>query len=85
MADPGRAGVIPEEGRARHSRRNLLEQLQPFPTYAVFKQRETGGVAARPRQTLDEPAPNWVGDQREDNWDRAGRPLQRPQRCAADC
>ena len=45
-----RCGWIPKDCRSRHARRDLLEQLQPFPAHAVFKLHKTGGVAARPRQ-----------------------------------
>ena len=29
---------IPKDRRSRHARRDLLEQLQPFPAHAVFEQ-----------------------------------------------
>ena len=38
LADPGRYGGIPKDRRSRHARRDLLEQLQPFPAQAVFEQ-----------------------------------------------
>ena len=47
------AAVGSEKIAARHVWRDLLEQLQPFPTQSVFVQDETGGIAARPRQTVD--------------------------------
>ena len=37
--------------RARDLRRDLLEQLQPFPADAVFEIGETGDVASRPRKS----------------------------------
>ena len=39
-----------------------LEQFQPFRAHAVFEQREPGGVAARPRQALDEAGADRIGD-----------------------
>ena len=35
-------------------RRDFLEQLQPFAAQAVFELDESGGVAARPRQAVNE-------------------------------
>jgi hypothetical protein len=49
----------------RHVRRDLLEQFQPFSAYAVFIQHEASGVAARPRQAVDETGADWIGDERE--------------------
>ena len=37
LADPGGYGGIPKDRRSRHARRDLLEQLQPFPAHAVFE------------------------------------------------
>ncbi len=51
---PPGIGGIPQYRRSRHARRDLLEQPQPFPAHAVFEQAETSGVAARPRQALDD-------------------------------
>ena len=45
---------IAKHRRSRHARRDLFEQLQPFPAHAVFELHETGDVAARPRQAVDE-------------------------------
>ena len=39
-----------------------FEQLQPFPAQAVFEHRETSGVAARPRQAVDEAGADRIGD-----------------------
>src|SRR3974390_3009499 len=46
----------------RVGRRVLLEHLQPFPAQTIFVQEETCGIAARPRQTVDE-----AGADRVDN------------------
>ena len=37
LADPGRYGGIPNDSYSLHARSDLLEQLQPFPTHAVFE------------------------------------------------
>ena len=58
----GRDGGIPKHRHSRHARRDLLEQLQPFPADAVFENAETGGVAARPRQAVDEAGADRIGD-----------------------
>ena len=64
LADPGGYGGIPKDRRSRHARRDLLEQLQPFPAHAVFERDKTGGVAARPRQAVDEAGADRIGDDR---------------------
>jgi hypothetical protein len=64
--------------RSRHARRDLLEQLQPFPADAVFESHETRGVAARPRQAVDEAAADRIDDDREHDRHGAGRLQQRP-------
>ena len=53
---------IPKDCRSRHARRDLLEQFQPFAAQAVFEDDETGGVAARPRQAIDEAGADRIGD-----------------------
>ena len=73
LADPGRYGGIPKDRRSRHARRDLLEQFQPFPAQAVFELHEAGGVAARPRQAIDEAGADRIGDDREHDRHGAGR------------
>ena len=75
---PERCGGIPKDRHSRHARRDLLEQLQPFPADAVFEMHEPGGVAARPRQALDEAGADRIGDDREHDRHGAGRLQQRP-------
>jgi pimeloyl-ACP methyl ester carboxylesterase len=72
LADPGRTGGIPKHSRSRHARPDLLEQFQPFPAQTVFEHNEAGSVAARPRQTIDEPGTDWIDDHREYDRDGAG-------------
>ena len=74
---------IAKDRHARHARRDLLEQLQPFPAHAVFERGEAGGVAARPRQALDEAGADRIGDWHEHDRHGAGRLLQRPHGRAA--
>src|SRR5437773_1502816 len=52
------AARIANDHRARHTRRDLFEQFQPFAADAEFEQGKAGGVAAGPRQTHDEAAAN---------------------------
>ena len=59
---PDGVGGIPKDRHARHARRDLLEQLQPFSAQAVFELHKTGGVAARPRQAIDEAGADRIGD-----------------------
>src|SRR5262249_17320820 len=49
LAEPGGYGGIAEDRRARHARRDLFEQFQPFPAQSIFELHEARGVAARPR------------------------------------
>ena len=49
-----------KDRRARHTWRDLFEQPQPLPADAVFGRQEAGGVAAGPRQAVDEPSARTV-------------------------
>ena len=51
---PGAYAGSRRTASSRHVRRDLLEQFQPFPGHAEFELHEAGGVAARPRQAVDE-------------------------------
>ena len=62
---PAGIGGIPKDCRSRHARRDLLEQFQPFPAHAVFELDKTGGVAARPRQAVDEAGADRIEGLRE--------------------
>ena len=59
---PAVYGGIPKDRRSRHARRDLFEQFQPFPAQAVFELHKAGGVAARPRQAIDEAGADRIGD-----------------------
>ena len=54
LASAGGCVGIAKDRHARHAGRDLLEQFQPFSADAVFEKHETGGVAARARQAVDE-------------------------------
>jgi hypothetical protein len=69
---------IAKDCHSRHARRNLLEQLQPFPGYAEFPYHETRGVAARPRQAVDDAGADRIDAEREHDRHGAGRLQQRP-------
>ena len=58
---PSADGAIPKDRRSRHAWRDLLEQFQPFRAHAVFERGEAGGVAARPRQAVDEAGADRIG------------------------
>ena len=68
-----------------HAGGNLLEQFKPFPTCAEFERHETGGIAARLRQAVDEAGTNRIGDAREHYWNGAGHLQQRTHGRAATC
>jgi hypothetical protein len=78
LARPGGCGGIPKNRHPRHSGRNLFEQFQPFRAHAVFEQGESGGIAARPRQAVDEAGADRIDDGREHDRYGAGRLQQRP-------
>ena len=63
--------------------RDLLEQLGPFPAYAVFGRHETGGIAARVGHTFDEASTNRIGDVHEHDRDSTRGLLQRRSRQTA--
>ena len=69
---------IAKNRHARHARRDLLKQLQPFPAMLNSKMHETGDIAARPRQTVDEARADRIGDGREHDRHGAGRLLNGP-------
>ena len=73
LADSGGYDGIPKDRRSRHAGRDLLEQFQPFAAQAIFEREETGGVAARPRQAVDEAGTDRIADVREH--DRHGAAL----------
>jgi hypothetical protein len=53
-------GSFPQYAYARDSRRDLFEHLKPFTAQAVFELSKAGGIAARPRQTLDKASTNRI-------------------------
>jgi transposase len=55
-----------------------------FPAHAVFEIGETGRVAPRPRQAVDEAGADRIGHIHKHDWDGASRLLHRPQGHAAD-
>jgi hypothetical protein len=58
-------GWVPKDCGPCHARRDLFEQLQPFPTHAVLENREPSRVAARPCQARDETGTDWIDDLHE--------------------
>src|SRR5262249_60432599 len=50
-----------------HFGRDLLENLQPFPTQFRFEIVEARNVSARMRQARNEAASDRIGDERKDN------------------
>ena len=77
MANPSRDGGVPKDRRSHHARRNLLEQLQPFPAQTVFELKKAGHIAARPCQTIDVARADRVGDIVENDWHGVRRLHQR--------
>jgi hypothetical protein len=75
--DPGGYGRIPKDGHSCNARRDLLEQFKPFPAQIIFEQEEAGGVAAGPRQALDEAGADRVYEDHEHDRHGAGHFQQR--------
>src|SRR6476661_7923876 len=55
-----------------HARRDLFEQLQPFPAHRILEAGESGDVSSGLRQALDEPLADRIDDQREHDRYRGG-------------
>ena len=62
-----------------HPARSALSSSSHFPPMPYSNIDETGGVAARPCQAIDEARGDRIGDDREHDRHRAGRLQQRPQ------
>ena len=62
LARPGGYSSVANDPHPRHAGRDLLEQLQPLAAQAVLERDEAGGVAARPRQAVDEAGTDRVDD-----------------------
>src|SRR4051812_23683489 len=67
LAGSSPLGGIPKDCRSRHARRDLLEQLHPFPGDAVLEIHEAGDVAAWPRKAIDHEH-DWHGASRLQQW-----------------
>ena len=83
LADPRCDGGVPKDRCSCHVRRDLLEQFQPFCTQTVFEHQKASGVAARPRQTIDEAGTDRIGDDRKYDRHSASCLEHRPQTCGA--
>jgi hypothetical protein len=63
-----------QEGDAPQGGRDLLEQVQGLGCHRKFLAGKAGDVAARLRQARHKALADRIGDVREQNRDRAGRP-----------
>ena len=54
LSYPGSYSGISKDRYSRHVGRDLFEKFEPFRAHAVLEKDETGGIAARPRQTIHE-------------------------------
>src|SRR5262249_29962019 len=54
LTNAGSDGGIAQHRRARGARRGFLEQFEPFRADSVFEGGKPGGIASRPRQTIDQ-------------------------------
>src|SRR5215471_18433665 len=64
-----RSSGVAKHQCSRHVGSNLLEQLSPFSTHAVFEIQETGDIAARMRHALYEASANRVWNVHKHNRD----------------
>ena len=71
---------IPEDGDTRSPGYRFLEQRQPLSAQFRGKYAQPRDVSTRPGEAGDEPVPDWVGADRHDYGNRAGRLLQRTDR-----
>src|SRR5262249_37180116 len=83
VSDSGGDGGISKDCRARHSRRDFLEHLQPFPAHPKFERCESSGVSHRLCQACYIAAADWIGDIYEHDWHGPARLLQCPRDRAA--
>src|SRR5215813_8539903 len=61
LADSGRYVRIPQDRHPCHVRRDLLEKFQPLASDVVIKGGKASDIAARPRQTCDQPSTDRIG------------------------
>src|SRR5262249_21350790 len=71
LTDPGGYRGLPKDRRPRHAGRDLFEQLKPLSAEAVLEPAESGDVAARTRQALDESRADRIDNTHEYNRHRA--------------
>jgi hypothetical protein len=61
LTDSSGDSRVADDGRSRYSGCDLLEQLKPFPRYAVFICGEAGNISAGRARLLTIPAPTGSG------------------------
>jgi hypothetical protein len=72
-----------QESRSRNARCDFFEQFNPFSANRRLEIGKSGQIAARPRETRNHTADNWVGQVNEHNRHRLCLPKQFCcQRCA---
>src|SRR5262249_32080104 len=64
---------IARNRRARDTGGNLFKQFRPFSAQCVFEQHKTGGVTARPSETIDNAGTHWISNHCEYDGHSAGR------------
>src|SRR5262249_22103046 len=69
----GGIGRIPKDSHPAYVRRDLFEQLQPFPANSVVVNRETGSIGCWAREAFDEAGTNRIDGDRKYDRNRAGR------------
>jgi hypothetical protein len=58
---------VPKNSRSRHVRRDLFEELQPFPAKTEFEKHKAGDITARSGQAIDKALADRIGDGHEYN------------------
>src|SRR3954469_17159650 len=77
LADAGNTRGIAKNRYPRHIRRNLLQQLQPFPGETVFELRKAGNVCTWMGHAFDQTGTNRVDDLQANDRNGRGRPRYR--------
>src|SRR5262245_26563727 len=78
LAEPGGNCSISKDCDAIYFGCDLLKQVQPFSTDAVFKKQKAGSVAARSCKAFDITGSDRIGNGHEYNGHGAGNLYQRP-------
>src|SRR5262249_9589708 len=75
LGGSGRVSLIAKNRDAPHVRRNLLQQIEPFPADIEFEVGKASGIPPWSSKVFNETPPDCVGSLNEDDRQRAGHLL----------